>query len=123
MRNMIEDLFSIEKSMQKIELIERCKSCDHFEDKYDEISKNVKGLFTDFDEDFDHLLSRNEFANLLQHLAGYVPDNKDEIFEFTDSNRDNKISYPELLEHFPDIVKMVRIKNVLRNIADIVQVI
>jgi Ca2+-binding EF-hand superfamily protein len=121
MRDIIDDLFSVEKSMQKLELIERCKKFEQFEDKYDEISKNVKTVFTDFDEDFDHLLVRKEFYNLLTWLAGYQPDNKEEIFTLTDTNKDGKISFTELKENFLNIVKMIRINNVLRNISDIIR--
>jgi Ca2+-binding EF-hand superfamily protein len=120
MRNIIDDLFSVEKSMQKLELIERCKVFGEFDDKYDELLKNVKTLFTDFDEDFDHLLEKKEFYNLLDFLAGYMPENKEEIFKFTDTNGDGKVSYTELKDNFASIVKMIRIKNVLRNISDII---
>jgi Ca2+-binding EF-hand superfamily protein len=119
MRNIIEDLFSVEKSMQKIELIERCKVFKEFGDKYDEL--NVKTLFTDYDEDFDHLLATAEFYKLLEHLAGFLPENKDEIFTFTDANGDGKVSYTELRDNFPSIIKMIRVKNILRDISNIIR--
>jgi hypothetical protein len=120
LRNIIDDLFSVEKSMQKLELIERCKAFPNFIDKYAELLKNVKTLFTDFDEDFDHLLDKKEFYNLIESIAGYLPENKEEIFNYANLKGNGKISYTELKDSFPSIVKMIRIKTVLRNISNIV---
>ena len=107
--------------MQKIEITERLKSYQDYDDVYDAHIKNIRQLFIEYDEDFDHILNRKEFFNLLTNLINFIKDDeKEEIFIFTNTKGDSKISYPEFRDKFASIVKMIRIKNLLKQISDII---
>jgi Ca2+-binding EF-hand superfamily protein len=121
-RDIIAELFSSEMSIQKIDITgETYQTYENFEDVYNEHCKNIKNNFVNFDKDFDHLLSLEEFKEFLTWLIPHIDDSdKYEIFNFCDSNKDGKINYTEFKEHFPSLMNMTRIKNVFKAIGDII---
>lgn len=121
-RDIIAELFSSEMSIQKIDITgENYQTYENFQDVYNEHSKNIKNNFINFDKDFDHLLSIEEFKDFLNWLIPHIDDSdKVEIFRFCDTNKDEKINYTEFKEHFPSLMNMTRIKNVFKIIGDII---
>ena len=108
--------------MQKVELTHsKYHTFKNFVDSYDENCKRIKEIFLMFDVDCDHLLDRKEFYEFLGWLIPFLDEEtKNEIFVLTDTNKDNKISYPEFKENFDTLMRITRIKNNLKIIADII---
>lgn len=130
-RDIIQELFSEVVLNQKKEILdEKFQKFEYYEDVYDEYMKNMKQvpiilnkyqIFLNFDKDFDHLHSRTEFDNFIRWLIPYSENGvRDLIFIFSDDNKDKKVSYTEFKGHFPDLMKMTRIKNVMREISQII---
>lgn len=122
-RDMISDLFSPEIQMQKLEFATpKYHKFENFEDCYNEYYKNVKNLFISYDKDYDHLLNMSEFKVFLDWLIPYIDDKeKEEIFHFTDTNKNLKISYSEFKQNFETLVNLTRIKNVFKTISEIIK--
>lgn len=74
-----------------------------------------------FDKDFDHILNKEEFYSFLRYLIPKLSDEEClEIFKRTDYLKDNKITFPEFKQYFPDIIQNTRITNVLDEISKII---
>jgi len=122
MRDIIQELFSAEMVMQKVELTHsKYHTFKNFVDSYDDNLKRIKDIFLMFDLDCDHILDKKEFDDFLNWLIPFLDeDSKKEIFELTDSNKDKKISFPEFKENFDRLMRITRIKNVLKDISYII---
>jgi Ca2+-binding EF-hand superfamily protein len=126
-RDIIQELFSADMSMQKIDITSsNYQTFETFEDVYDGYIKGLKDIFINFDKDFDHLLNKEEFKEFLHWLIPYIKEDNDknlslkqEIFDFTDNNKDGKINFQEFKLNFPNLMHMTRIKNVMKEISDI----
>lgn len=121
-RNIIEDLFTPDTMMQKIDITqEEYQTYTPFEDIYDGHIKNIKEIFISFDKDYDHLLSDEEFRNFLRWLIPYITtEEENEIFQLMDLNKDGKVNYKEFKRNFENLMKLTRIKNVIKTITSIV---
>ena len=122
LRNIIHEIFSPKLSMQKIDINQdKFQAYLHFVDEYDVHVKNMKEIFLKFDKDFDHVLNMEEFTKLLQWLIPYISiPEVEEIFSKTNENKTGKITYQEYKNNFSTLMNMVRIKNVIKNISDII---
>ena len=78
--------------------------------------------FIQFDRDFDHVLNKKEFFDYMYWLIPYLPqENKEILFNQTDMNKDNLISYNEFKANYPNLIQMTRIKNVIKAICQILE--
>ena len=73
LRNIIDYLLSSEIGMQKIDISQpNFMKYSHYEDEYDEYCRDIKGIFIKYDQDFDHLLNKEEFSKFYKWLTPYV---------------------------------------------------
>ena len=110
-------------SIQKNDISgEQYQIFENFEDIYNEHSKNIKNIFISHDKNYDHLLNLDEFKEFLSWIIPHTDDSdKLEVFNFCDTNKDRNISYSEFKEHFDSLMNLTRIKNVFKNISNIIK--
>jgi Ca2+-binding EF-hand superfamily protein len=118
-RNIIQELFDPEVAIQKLDILDvKFQSFNNFEDKYDEAYKQVISLFTSYDEDLDHLLSKDEFFKFLNYLIPYLKENdKKMIFDFTNESKSGKVNFIEFKASFNRICLIGRIKDLFKTIS------
>ena len=64
-----------------------CGDYEDYEDEYDQYCKQVKEIFIKYDEDFDHILSKDEFIKFIKWLIKYIDEETiDELFDIMDQD-------------------------------------
>lgn len=64
------------------------------------------------------MLNKSEFLNFLNLLIDYLgKEEKEKIFEQVNEKSDGSVSYPEFKKSFPNLVQMIRIRNVMKDIS------
>ncbi len=77
-------------------------------------------LFIKYDEDLDHLLTKEEFSNFLNFVIPYLTNKeKDYIFEYTNISKSDKINFEEFKKAFNQICLIGRIKDIFREISNL----
>ena len=121
LRNIVEYLLGSEIGMQKISIMQS-GSLDYedYEDEYDGYCKQIKELFIKYDEDFDHILSKDEFVKFIKWLISYIDEETiDELFVIMDQDKDGVLNYQEFKNGFKKLMEITRIRNVMKEIKTI----
>ena len=121
LRNIVEYLLGSEIGMQKIQIMQGgCGDYEDYEDEYDQYCKQVKEIFIKYDEDFDHILSKDEFIKFIKWLIKYINEETiDELFEIMDQDKDGVLNYQEFKNGFKKLMEITRIRNVIKEIQTI----
>ena len=121
LRNIVEYLLGSEIGMQKIQIMQGgCGDYEDYEDEYDQYCKQVKEIFIKYDEDFDHILSKEEFIKFIKWLIKYIDEETiDELFEIMDQDKDGVLNYQEFKNGFKKLMEITRIRNVIKEIQTI----
>jgi hypothetical protein len=121
-RDIIQELFSQEMASQKYEISQPdYQVYKPYQDNYDDYIKNIKNIFIKFDKDFDHLLNRDEFSDFILWLIPNMDDTyRRELFDQTDLDRDDKVSYLEFKGIFLKIMNITRYNVVVMEILKII---
>ena len=121
LRNIVEYLLGSEIGMQKIQIMQGgCGDYEDYEDEYDQYCKKVKEIFIKYDEDFDHILSKDEFVKFIKWLIKYINEETiDELFEIMDQDKDGVLNYQEFKNGFKKLMEITRIRNVIKEIQTI----
>jgi len=121
LRNIVEYLLGSEIGMQKIQIMQGgCGDYEDYEDEYDQYCKQVKELFIKYDEDFDHILSKDEFVKFIKWLIKYINEETiDELFAIMDQDKDGVLNYQEFKNGFKKLMEITRIRNVIKEIQTI----
>ena len=121
LRNIVEYLLGSEIGMQKIQIMQGgCGDYEDYEDEYDQYCKKVKEIFIKYDEDFDHILSKDEFVKFIKWLIKYINEETiDELFEIMDQDKDGVLNYQEFKKGFKKLMEITRIRNVIKEIQTI----
>jgi Ca2+-binding EF-hand superfamily protein len=121
LRNIIDYLLSSEIGMQKIDISQpNFMKYSHYEDEFDEYCRDIKGIFIKYDQDFDHLLNKEEFSKFYKWLTPYVneKDIEDKLKDM-DVDKDGKLNYQEFKNGFKELMERTRIKNVICRIKNV----
>ena len=120
-RNIVEYLLGSEIGMQKIQIMQGgCGDYEDYEDDYDKYCKQVKEIFIKYDEDFDHILSKDEFIKFIRWLIKYIDEETiDELFAIMDQDKDGVLNYQEFKNGFKKLMEITRIRNVIKEIQTI----
>ena len=121
LRNIVEYLLGSDIGMQKIEIMQGgCGDYEDYEDDYDKYCKQVKEIFIKYDEDFDHILSKDEFIKFIKWLIKYIDEETiDELFDIMDQDKDGVLTYQEFKNGFKKLMEITRIRNVIKEIQTI----
>ena len=121
LRNIIEYLLGSDIGMQKIQIMQGgCGEYEDYEDDYDKYCKQVKEIFIKYDEDFDHILSKEEFVKFIKWLIKYIDEETiDELFGIMDQDKDGVLNYQEFKNGFKKLMEITRIRNVIKEIQTI----
>ena len=121
LRNIVEYLLGSEIGMQKIQIMQGgCGDYEDYEDDYDKYCKQVKEIFLKYDEDFDHILSKDEFIKFIKWLIKYIDEETiDELFAIMDQDKDGVLNYQEFKNGFKKLMEITRIRNVIKEIQTI----
>ena len=121
LRNIIDYLLSSEIGMQKIDISQPTfMKYTHYEDEYDEYCRDIKGIFIRYDQDFDHLLNKDEFAKFYKWLRPYVNEKDiEDKLKVMDLDHDGKLNYQEFKQGFKELMERTRIKNVICRIKTV----
>ena len=121
LRNIVEYLLGHEIGMQKIRIMqEGCGDYEDYEDDYDRYCKQVKEIFIKYDEDYDHILSKEEFVKFIKWLIKYIDEETiDELFGIMDQDKDGVLNYQEFKNGFKKLMEITRIRNVIKEIQTI----
>ena len=121
LRNIIDYLLSSEIGMQKIDISQpNFMKYSHYEDEFDEYCRDIKGIFIKYDQDFDHLLNKEEFSKFYKWLTPYVNDKDiDDKLKDMDVDKDGKLNYQEFKNGFKELMERTRIKNVICRIKNV----
>ena len=121
LRNIVEYLLGSEIGMQKIQIMQGgCGDYEDYEDDYDKYCKQVKEIFLKYDEDFDHILSKDEFIKFIKWLIKYIDEETiDELFAIMDQDKDGVLNYQEFKNGFKKLMEITRIRNVIKEIQNI----
>lgn len=121
LRNIVEYLLSSEIGMQKIDITApSLMKYEDFEDEYDKYCREVKDIFIKYDQDYDHLLSKDEFKEFITWLIPYLDDKDfEEEFERMDTKKDGIIDYKEFKTGFKVLMERTRMRNVIKSIKTI----
>jgi len=121
LRNIIDYLLSSEIGMQKIDISQpNFMKYSHYEDEYDEYCRDIKGIFIRYDQDFDHLLNKEEFSKFYKWLRPYVNEKDiDDKLKVMDLDKDGKLNYQEFKNGFKELMERTRIKNVICRIKTV----
>ena len=121
LRNIVEYLLGSEIGMQKIQIMQGgCGDYEDYEDDYDKYCKRVKEIFIKYDEDFDHILSKDEFIKFIKWLIKYIDEETiDELFAIMDQDKDGVLNYQEFKNGFKKLMEITRIRNVIKEIQTI----
>jgi Ca2+-binding EF-hand superfamily protein len=121
LRNIIDYLLSSEIVMQKIDISQpNYMKYSHYEDEYDEYCRDIKGIFIKYDQDFDHLLNKEEFSKFFKWLRPYATDKDvEDKLKVMDLDKDGKLNYQEFKAGFKELMERTRIKNVICKIKNV----
>ena len=121
LRNIVEYLLGSDIGMQKIQIMQGgCGDYEDYEDDYDKYCKQVKEIFIKYDEDFDHILSKEEFVKFIKWLIKYIDEETiDELFAIMDQDKDGVLNYQEFKNGFKKLMEITRIRNVIKEIQTI----
>ena len=121
LRNIVEYLLGSEIGMQKINIMEGgCGEYEDYEDEYDQYCKKIKDIFIKYDEDFDHILNKNEFTKFIKWLIKCVNEETvDELFNIMDEDQDGVLKYQEFKKGFKKLMEIIRIRKVIKEIQNI----
>ena len=121
LRNIVEYLLGSDIGMQKIQIMQGgCGEYEDYEDDYDKYCKQVKEIFIKYDEDFDHILSKQEFVKFIKWLIKYIDEETiDELFGIMDQDKDGVLNYQEFKNGFKKLMEITRIRNVIKEIQTI----
>ena len=121
LRNIVEYLLGSDIGMQKIQIMQGgCGEYEDYEDDYDKYCKQVKEIFIKYDEDFDHILSKEEFVKFIKWLIKYIDEETiDELFGIMDQDKDGVLNYQEFKNGFKKLMEITRIRNVIKEIQTI----
>ena len=121
LRNIVEYLLGSDIGMQKIQIMQGgCGEYEDYEDDYDKYCKQIKEIFIKYDEDFDHILSKEEFVKFIKWLIKYIDEETiDELFGIMDQDKDGVLNYQEFKNGFKKLMEITRIRNVIKEIQTI----
>ena len=121
LRNIVEYLLGSEIGMQKINIMQSGNlEYEDYEDEYDKYCKEIKDIFIKYDEDFDHILNKNEFIKFIKWLISYVDEETiDELFAIMDQDKDGVLNYQEFKSGFKKLMEISRVRNVMKEIKTI----
>ena len=121
LRNIIDYLLSSKIGMEKIDISQPTfMKYAHYEDEYDEYCRDIKGIFIRYDQDFDHLLNKDEFAKFYKWLRPYVNEKDiEDKLKVMDLDHDGKLNYQEFKQGFKELMERTRIKNVICRIKTV----
>ena len=121
LRNIVEYLLSGEIGMQKIDITQsQYIKYEHFFDEYDKYCNQIQEIFIKYDQDFDHLLNKDEFKKFITWLIPYIqPDEIEERFIWMDQDKDGVLNYQEFKNSFKELMERIRINNVMKSIKTI----
>ena len=121
LRNIVEYLLGKEIGMQKIQIMQGgCGDYEDYEDDFDKYCKQVKEIFIKYDEDYDHILSKEEFVKFIKWLIKYIDEETiDELFGIMDQDKDGVLNYQEFKNGFKKLMEITRIRNVIKEIQTI----
>ena len=121
LRNIVEYLLGSEIGMQKIQIMQGgCGDYEDYEDDFDKYCKQVKEIFIKYDEDYDHILSKEEFVKFIKWLIKYIDEETiDELFGIMDQDKDGVLNYQEFKNGFKKLMEITRIRNVIKEIQTI----
>ena len=121
LRNIVEYLLSGEIGMEKIDINQpQYLKYEHYFDDYDKYCNQIKEIFIRYDEDYDHLLNKNEFKKFIIWLIPYIEQEEiDERFNWMDQDKDGVLNYQEFKKSFKELMERIRINNVIKFIKTI----
>jgi len=121
LRNIVEYLLGSEIGMQKISIMQSgTLEYEDYEDEYDGYCKQIKDIFIKYDEDFDHILSKDEFVKFIKWLISYIDEETiDELFVIMDQDKDGVLNYQEFKNGFKKLMEITRVRNVMKEIKTI----
>ena len=120
LRNIVEYLLGSDIGMQKLNIKDNNNIYEDFEDEYDEYCQKVKEIFTKYDEDFDHILNKNEFIKFIKWLIHYIDEETiEELFNIMDQDKDGVLNYQEFKNGFKKLMEITRVRNVIKEIKTI----
>jgi len=121
LRNIVEYLLSGEIGMEKIDINQpQYLKYEHYFDDYDKYCNQIKEIFIRYDEDYDHLLNKNEFKKFIIWLIPYIEQEEiDERFNWMDQDKDGVLNYQEFKKSFKELMERIRINNVMKCIKTI----
>ena len=121
LRNIVEYLLGSEIGMQKISIMQSgTLEYEDYEDEYDGYCKQIKDIFIKYDEDFDHILSKDEFVKFIKWLISYIDEETiDELFVIMDQDKDGVLNYQEFKSQFKKLMEITRVRNVMKEIKTI----
>ena len=119
-RNIVEYLLGSEIGMQKINIKETNNIYEDYEDEYDEYCQKVKEIFIKYDEDYDHILNKQEFIKFIKWLIKYIDEEMiEELFTIMDQDQDGVLTYQEFKNGFKKLMEITRVRNVIKEIQNI----
>ena len=120
LRNIVEYLLGSDIGMQKLNIKDNNNVYEDFGDEYDEYCQKVKEIFTKYDEDFDHILNKNEFIKFIKWLIHYIDEETiEELFNIMDQDKDGVLNYQEFKNGFKKLMEITRVRNVIKEIKTI----
>ena len=121
LRNIVEYLLGSEIGMQKINIMQGGNlEYEDYEDEYDKYCKEIKDIFIKYDEDFDHILSKEEFVKFIKWLISYIDEETiDELFVIMDQDKDGVLNYQEFKKGFKKLMEITRVRNVMKEMKTI----
>ena len=121
LRNIVEYLLGSEIGMQKINIMQSSNlEYEDYEDEYDQYCKEIKDIFIKYDEDFDHILNKDEFVKFIKWLISYINEETiDELFTIMDQDKDGVLNYQEFKNGFKKLMEITRVRNVMKEIKTI----
>ena len=121
LRNIVEYLLGSEIGMQKINIMQSGNlEYEDYEDEYDQYCKEIKDIFIKYDEDFDHILNKDEFVKFIKWLISYINEETiDELFIIMDQDKDGVLNYQEFKKGFKKLMEITRVRNVMKEIKTI----
>ena len=121
LRNIVEYLLSGEIGMEKMDMNQpQYLKYEHYFDDYDKYCKQIKEIFIRYDEDYDHLLNKDEFKKFIVWLIPYIqPEEIEERFNWMDQDKDGVLNYQEFKKSFKELMERIRINNVIKTLKTI----
>ncbi len=121
LRNIVEYLLNGEIGMEKMDINQpQYLKYEHYFDDYDQYCNQIKEIFIKYDEDYDHLLNKDEFKKFIIWLIPYIKEDEiNERFDWMDKDKDGVLNYQEFKNSFKELMERIRINNVMKCIKTI----